>query len=105
MRLIINDILTDADKEAIKRGEDDSLLEGVFDLDDLEALRDTLSERDRHFFALCRMPSDRRIDCAAVVFQIAADDRLTVTHAVKGSYQFCHICAAACGVRLLCCYA
>lgn len=50
MRLIINDILTDADKEAIKKGEDDSLLEGLFDLTDLEALRDTLSERDRHFF-------------------------------------------------------
>ncbi len=50
MRLIINDILTDADKEAIKRGEDDSMLEGIFDLSDLESLRDTLSERDRHFF-------------------------------------------------------
>lgn len=50
MRLIINDILTDADKEAIKRGEDDSMLEGIFDLSDLETLRDTLSERDRHFF-------------------------------------------------------
>ena len=50
MRLIINDILTDADKEAIKRGEDDSMLDGIFDLSDLESLRDTLSERDRHFF-------------------------------------------------------
>ncbi len=50
MRLIINDILTDADKEAIKRGGDDSLLNGVFDLSDIESLRDTLSERDRHFF-------------------------------------------------------
>ena len=50
MRLIINDILTDADKEAIKRGEDNSLLDGTFDLSDIEALRDTLSERDRHFF-------------------------------------------------------
>ena len=39
-----------------------------------------------------------------VIREDAADDRLTVTHAVKGSYQFCHICAAACGVRLLCCY-
>jgi len=50
MRLIINDILTDADKEAIKRGEDDSMLDDIFDLSDLESLRDTLSERDRHFF-------------------------------------------------------
>ena len=50
MRLLINDILTDADKEAIKKGNDDSLLEGVFDLSDIGSLRDTLSERDRHFF-------------------------------------------------------
>ena len=50
MRLVINDILTDADKEAIRRGVDDSLLEGIFDLDDIESLRNTLSERDRHFF-------------------------------------------------------
>ena len=50
MRLIINDILTDADKAAIRRGESDSLLEGIFNLEDIESLRNTLSERDRHFF-------------------------------------------------------
>ena len=50
MRLIINDILTDADKDAIEKGIGKSLLEGVFDLSDIESLRDTLSERDRHFF-------------------------------------------------------
>lgn len=50
MRLIINDILTDADKSAIERGEGNSILSSFFDLSDIEALRDTLSERDRHFF-------------------------------------------------------
>lgn len=50
MRLIINDILTDADKSAIEKGEGHSMLDGAFDLSDIEALRDTLSERDRHFF-------------------------------------------------------
>ena len=50
MRLIINDILTDIDKEAIERGSGNTLLPDVFDLNDIEALRDTLSERDRHFF-------------------------------------------------------
>ena len=50
MRLIINDILTDSDKDAIEKGVGDALLEGVFDLSDIGALRDTLSERDRHFF-------------------------------------------------------
>ena len=49
MRLIINDILTEADKSAIEKGEGTSFVE-TFDLSNLEALRDTLSERDRHFF-------------------------------------------------------
>ena len=50
MRLIINDILTDSDKGAIEKGEGDSVIEDVFDLSNLEALRNTLSERDKHFF-------------------------------------------------------
>lgn len=50
MRLIINDILTDADKEAIEKGTGSSLIEEVFDLNNIESIRDTLSERDRHFF-------------------------------------------------------
>ena len=49
MRLIINDILTETDKEAIEKGTHSDEIE-VFDLSNLEALRDTLSERDRHFF-------------------------------------------------------
>lgn len=49
MRLVINDILTETDKSAIEKGEDNSFIE-AFDLSNIEALRDTLSERDRHFF-------------------------------------------------------
>ena len=49
MRLIINDILTDADKSAIEKGTHSGDIE-AFDLSNLEGLRDTLSERDRHFF-------------------------------------------------------
>ena len=49
MRLIINDILTETDKEAVEKGVHSSEIE-AFDLSNLEALRDTLSERDRHFF-------------------------------------------------------
>ena len=49
MRLIINDILTESDKVAIEKGTQDGSLE-AFDLDNLETLRDTLSERNRHFF-------------------------------------------------------
>ena len=49
MRLIINDILTETDKEAVEKGVHSGEIE-AFDLSNLEALRDTLSERDRHFF-------------------------------------------------------
>ena len=50
MRLIINDILTDADKDAIAKGSGSSMIQDIFDLTDIESLRNTLSERDRHFF-------------------------------------------------------
>jgi superfamily II DNA or RNA helicase len=50
MRLIINDILTDADKEAVEKGVGNTMIEEVFDLSDIGTLRDMLSERDRHFF-------------------------------------------------------
>ena len=48
MRLIINDILTEQDKAAFANGTLDNL--PFFDLDDLEKLKSTLSERDTHFF-------------------------------------------------------
>lgn len=47
--MIINDILTETDKEAIEKGTHSNEIK-AFDLSNLEALRDTLSERDRHFF-------------------------------------------------------
>lgn len=49
MRLIINDILTENDKDAIAKGMGADVVE-AFDLNDLETLLKTLSERDRHFF-------------------------------------------------------
>lgn len=49
MRLIINDILTADDKDAIVKAKGDSVLP-AFDLNDIESLKDTLSERGRHFF-------------------------------------------------------
>ena len=48
MRLIINDILTEQDKAAFANGTLDTL--PFFDLDDLEKLKSTLSERNVHFF-------------------------------------------------------
>ncbi len=49
MRLIINDILTEDDKEAIKKGVGDESLP-FFDLTNIQELQNTLSERDKHFF-------------------------------------------------------
>lgn len=49
MRLIINDILTEDDKAAIKKGISDESLP-FFDLTNIQELQNTLSERDKHFF-------------------------------------------------------
>lgn len=49
MKLIINDILTEQDKNAIAKGELDAPI-SFFDINDIEKLKNTLSERDTHFF-------------------------------------------------------
>ena len=66
MRLIINDILTDADREAIRAASDGSPLP-VFDLSDLESTASALSERGRHFFeCLSWLIRNGRIDLRIV---------------------------------------
>ena len=49
MRLIINDVLTENDKDAFKRGIGTDIL-NTFDLSDISLLQQTLSNRDKHFF-------------------------------------------------------
>lgn len=49
MRLIINDILSEQDKQAITNGLSENVLP-AFNIKDIEGLKDALSERDRHFF-------------------------------------------------------
>ena len=49
MRLIINDIMTQSDKDMIEKGQGSSMLP-EFDINNLEALKETLSERGKHFF-------------------------------------------------------
>ena len=62
MRLIINDILTESDKEAIERGKGQCMID-AFDLNDIESLAATLSDRDRHFFnCLSWLIRNERID-------------------------------------------
>ena len=49
MRLIINDILSDEDKQAIQKGITREKLP-YFDLSNIQNIKEILSERDRHFF-------------------------------------------------------
>ena len=50
MRLIINDILTENDKNAIAKGVNPNADLPYFNLSDIENIYKTLSERDKHFF-------------------------------------------------------
>lgn len=50
MRLIINDILTENDKNAIAKGVNLNADLPYFNLSDIENIYETLSERDKHFF-------------------------------------------------------
>lgn len=50
MRMIINDILSVEDKDAIAKGMAPNALIPAFDISNIESLKDTLSERSRHFF-------------------------------------------------------
>lgn len=49
MKLIVNDILTEQDKNAIAKGVLDSPIP-FFNINNIEKLKNTLSERDTHFF-------------------------------------------------------
>lgn len=50
MNLIINDILTEQDKNAIAKGDVLDTTIPYFDITNIEQLKSTLSERDEHFF-------------------------------------------------------
>lgn len=49
MRLIINNILTTQDKEAIINGQSQSIIK-AYDLSDIKNIHEILSKRDKHFF-------------------------------------------------------
>lgn len=49
MRLIINNILTTQDKDAIINGQRHSIVK-AYDLTDIQNIHETLSKRDKHFF-------------------------------------------------------
>ncbi len=82
MRLIINDILTKSDQDVIREGLGNSLLPS-FNLDDIAALKETLSERDRHFFeCLAWLIRNERIQIKI----ITPKDGVGIAHTKCGSF-------------------
>lgn len=66
MNLIVNDILTEQDKKAIANGELDTPIP-FFDISNIEQLKNTLSERDTHFFeCLAWLIRNNRLDIRIV---------------------------------------
>ena len=49
MRLVINDILSEEDKDAVINAYSDNILT-AYDLHNISSIKTTLSERDKHFF-------------------------------------------------------
>ena len=67
MRMVINDILSMEDKMAIMAGESDVDVP-FFDLQDIARIKETLSERDRHFFeCLSWLIRNERLEIKIVV--------------------------------------
>lgn len=66
MRLIINDVLTQADKDFIINGKEGSVLD-FFDMANLEKMKETLSKRNKHFFdCLSFLIHENRMDIRIV---------------------------------------
>jgi hypothetical protein len=83
MRLIINNVLSEQDKEAIVAGLDGELDE-PFDLEDIETLRRTLSDVDKHFFeCLAWLISNKRID----IKTIAPKGSIGISHTKSGIFS------------------
>lgn len=84
MNLIINDILTEQDKNAIASGKLDTPPIPFFDLNDIEKLKDTLSERDNHFFnCLAWLIRNNRLEIVIV----APKDGIGISHTKTGVFS------------------
>lgn len=83
MRLIVNDILTEQDRNAIANGELDTPIP-FFDINDIEKLKNTLSERDAHFFdCLAWLIRNNRLDIKI----IAPKDGIGISHTKTGVFS------------------
>lgn len=82
MRLIINDILTEQDRNAISAGMNTEDIT-CFDIDDIENIKNTLSERDAHFFdCLSWLIRNNRLEIKI----IAPKDSVGISHTKSGVF-------------------
>lgn len=82
MRLIINDILTEQDRNAISTGTNAEDIP-FFDIADIENLKNTLSERDAHFFdCLAWLIRNNRLEIKI----IAPKDSIGISHTKSGLF-------------------
>ena len=83
MRLIINDILTENDKNAIAKGVNPNTDLPYFDLLDIENIYETLSERDKHFFdCIAWLIRNNRIEIKI----ISPQNGLGISHTKSGVF-------------------
>lgn len=82
MRLIINDILTEQDRDAISAGTAGEDIP-FFDITDIENIKKTLSERDIHFFdCLAWLIRNNRLEIKI----IAPKDSIGISHTKSGVF-------------------
>lgn len=83
IRLIVNDILTDQDREAISKGGQDTPIT-FFNITDIESLKHTLSARDTHFFdCLSWLIRNNRLDIRI----ITPKDGIGISHTKSGVFN------------------
>jgi len=82
MRLIINNILSEQDKNAIIAGAQEEKTT-LFDLTDIEALKKVLSEKDKHFFeCLSWLIANKRIE----IMIISPKNSIGISHTKSGVF-------------------
>ena len=83
MRLIVNDILTEDDKKAIADGAGDVEIP-YFDVSDIKKIKETLSERDNHFFNCLACLYDNRPDIKIIAPRMVLAYRIPSQHILDG---------------------
>lgn len=83
MRMIINDILSTEDKDVILTAQNKNLIIPAFNLNDLASIKNTLSDRDKHFFeCLSWLIRNNRLDIKI----IKPDEGYGISHSKIGIF-------------------